>query len=728
MMRAGIQGAKKLKLRKSGETRGIRRRGSSTLASGAVWAVARARAAASAAVTQAEQAHSRLRDAIDILPEGIVFLDKEGRYILWNQKYADIYKRSADLFHVGAKLEDTLRVGVARGDYPEAIGREEAWLTDRLARLHALHSRHEQVLADGRCILIEERQTQDGGVIGLRVDITEMKQREASFRLLFEDNPVPMFVYSRTDLTILAVNDAAVAHYGFDRNSLVGGPLARIHLGADQASFFPFERASEEEQAGRTWTHRKASGETIDVTVFARPLNYRGVEAMMLAAVDITERKRAEERVAYMAHHDALTGLANRVLLHQRMEEMLARIARHGGNMAALCIDLDDFKSVNDTLGHPFGDLLLRAVAKRLGAALRSDDLVARLGGDEFAVLQGEVTDPADVTHLAERLVAAVSEPYDIDGHAVSISASIGVALAPGDSLDADRLLKDADIALYRAKSDGRGTFRFFEPEMDARVQARRSMELDLRAAVHAAALVVNYQPLVNLDSGDITGFEALLRWPHAQRGLVPPAEFIPIAEETGLITQIGAFVLNRACADAVAWPLPLKVAVNLSPRQFKAGNLLTIVSEALKAARLPPERLELEITEALLLDKTDLVLATLHALRALGVRISMDDFGTGYSSLSYLRSFPFDKIKIDRSFVTDVGANVDSQAIVKAIVSLGASLGITITAEGIESDNDLARLRAEGCKEGQGYLFSMAKPQEEILAALAELQCRQVA
>ena len=719
------QKTKRKKIRAIAKRDRLRRAPSTRIETGAVAAVNRARAAAEAAVAEAERAHARLRDAIDILPEGIVFLDKEARYILWNQKYADIYKRSADLFHTGAKLEDTLRVGVARGDYPEAIGREEEWLADRLAKLHATHSRHEQTLSNGRCILIEERQTRDGGIIGLRVDITELKQREASFRLLFEDNPVPMFVYARTGLGILAASEAAVAHYRFDRAALIGSPLARIQPGADEALLATFEEASEEEQAGRTWTHRKASGETIDVTVFARRLNYQGTDAVMIAAIDITERKRAEARVAYMAHHDALTGLPNRVLLRERMEEMLVRITRHGGSMAALCIDLDNFKWVNDTLGHPVGDLLLRAVAGRLGAELRADDLVARLGGDEFAVLQGDVSDPADVTHLAERLVAAIAEPYDLDGHAISISASIGVALAPGDSLDADRLLKNADIALYRAKGDGRGTFRFFEAEMDARIQARRLLELDLRAAIQAGALAVNYQPLVNLISGETTGFEALVRWRHAERGFVPPAEFIPIAEETGLIAQIGAFVLNRACTDAAAWPLPLKVAVNLSPRQFKTGNLLAIVAEALEAAHLPPERLELEITEALLLDKTDLVLATLHALRALGVRISMDDFGTGYSSLSYLRSFPFDKIKIDRSFVADMGANADSQAIVKAIVSLGSSLGITITAEGVESESDLARLKAEGCDEGQGYLFSMAKPQAEVLAALARVKRR---
>ena len=299
------------------------------------------------------------------------------------------------------------------------------------------------------------------------------------------------------------------------------------------------------------------------------------------------------------------------------------------------------------------------------------------------------------------------------------IGASIGIALAPGDGDDADRLLKNSDLALYRAKADGKSAFRFFEADMDARAQARRRLEMDLRQAMLAGTLEIHYQPLVQLQSGRVSGLEALLRWPHPERGFVPPSEFIPVAEETGLIAPLGAHVLRQACADAAQWPAPVKLAVNLSPLQFRTGNLFTIVKGALEQSGLPPSRLELEITETLLLDKADHVLATLHALRALGVGISMDDFGTGYSSLSYLRSFPFDKIKIDQSFVHDLGSNPEGQAIVRAILSLGSSLGITITAEGVETDADLACLKAAGCHEGQGYLFSKAQPQTEILKLL---------
>ena len=679
-----------------------------------------ARAEAEAAIEQARQAHARLRDAIDILPQGIVFLDAEGRYILWNKEYANIYRRSADLFREGTKLEDTLRVGIARGDYPQAAGREEEWLAERLSQLYHPRGRHEQRLSDGRHILIEERRTSDGGIIGLRVDITEMKQREASFRMLFDANPVPMFVSRRADHRVLAVNDAAVEHYGYTRKQFLAMSLPDIHHGEENDDLTAIADGALEYEAGRTWRHRRADGRPIDVAIFSRLLTYDNEHATLVAALDITERKRAEARVAYMAHHDALTSLPNRVMLRVRMEEMLGRMSRSGDGVAALCIDLDNFKTVNDTLGHSFGDLLLQDVATRLRSAVRGEDTVARLGGDEFAVLQSGLSSPDDVSAFAQRILDVMAEPFNLDGHVVCVGASVGIAIAPADGTDPDRLLKNADMALYRAKSDGRGTFRFFEPDMDARAQARRRLEVDLRAALAAEDFQIHYQPLVELSSGAITGFEALMRWPHATRGMIPPTEFIPVAEEIGLISQIGAFVLRRACADAALWPAHVKVAVNLSPVQFRSGNLLQVVIDALEASGLSPHRLELEITETLLLERSEAVLATLHALRALGVRISMDDFGTGYSSLSYLRSFPFDKIKIDRSFVHGLQRQADSQAIVRAIVSLGSSLGITITAEGIEDESDLACLKAEGCNEGQGYLFAKAQPQADVLRLLS--------
>jgi diguanylate cyclase (GGDEF)-like protein/PAS domain S-box-containing protein len=686
----------------------------------------RAEAETAIAVEEARLAHARLRAAIDILPEGVVFLDSEGRYILWNQQYADIYKRSADLFQPGVKLEDTLRIGVARGDYPDALGREETWIRERVERLYNPTGRHEQLLSDGRTILIEERLTGDGGVIGLRVDITEMKKREASFRLLFDGNPVPMFVYALDDFRILAVNDATVKHYGYSREAMLTMKLGAIHSG-DCEALDTIDKTAED-SAGRTWQHCKACGSIIDVAIFFSQLTYEGQSAALIAAVDITARKRAEARIAFMAHHDALTSLPNRVLLRLRMEEMLAELRHGGSGFAVICLDLDNFKWVNDTLGHSLGDTLLQQLGERLRRELPERETVARLGGDEFAILQSHVEKPGDVTELMARLLSVFGEPFDLDGHTVTVGASMGVALAPDDGCDADRLLKNADMALYRAKAEGKGAFCFFEQDMDARVQSRRRLEIDMRTALQAGGFEVHYQPLVGLASGEFRAFEALIRWPHPERGMISPVEFIPVAEETGLISQLGLFVLRRACADAVRWPDGVSVAVNLSPIQFKNGLLLQTVHDALADAGLPPTRLELEITEALLLDKSELVSSTLHALRALGVRISMDDFGTGYSSLSYLRSFPFDKIKIDRSFVHDISANADSQAIVRAIVSLGESLGIKITAEGVETENDLAYLKAEGCTEGQGFLFSKALPQREILALLAEQKTRRAA
>ncbi len=681
----------------------------------------RKRAETEAAIAEARKSHERLREAIDILPQGIVFLDAEGRYILWNKKYAEIYNRSSDQFKPGARLQDTIRVGVERGDYPEATGREEEWIADRLKKLYQPGERHEQTLSDGRVILIEERLTEDGGVIGLRVDITELKQREASFRLLFDSNPVPMIVCALDDERILGVNDAAVEHYGYSRAEFENLTIRSVQAFEAEPPWAG-DRSSDELTA-RTWKHVRADGTLIDLAIYSRHLVYNDQPAVLLALMDITERKRAEARLAFMAQHDGLTGLPNRNLLRQQMDEILLHTRRSAEKVAVLVLGLDNFKAVNDTLGHGIGDKLLRGVAKRLRSTLREEDPLARLNSDEFAIVQSGLTRPEDAVVLAKRLLEAIADPYLLDGHSVVIGASIGIAMAPGDGDESEKLLKSADMALSRAKNDSRGTFSFFEAEMDARAQGRRKIELDLRDAIQNDVLRPYYQPLIDLSTGRITGFEALVRWPDSERGMISPAEFIPVAEETGLINALGGLMLRRACADAALWPDDVRVAVNLSPLQFRNGNLLSMVTEALKQSGLPAKRLELEITETLLLEKSSQVLATLHALRALGVRISMDDFGTGYSSLSYLRSFPFDKIKIDQSFVRGLGGNRDAQAIVRSIVSLGKGLGVIITAEGVETEAELSCLRAEGCHEGQGFLFSRARPNVEIVRLL-HAQC----
>jgi len=415
-----------------------------------------------------------------------------------------------------------------------------------------------------------------------------------------------------------------------------------------------------------------------------------------------------------MARHDALTDLPNRVLLRERLEHELMRVKR-GDCLAVLCLDLDHFKSVNDTLGHPVGDELLKLVSDRLRGCVRELDTIARFGGDEFAIIMTQLQQPMDAASLARRIRDSIIKPYQIDGHQIITDISIGVSVAPNDGTEPDRLLKNADLALYGAKSEGRGTYRFFEPEMDTRMKARRELELDLRNALANKEFELYYQPLVNLQTNEITAFEALLRWHHPRRGMISPADFIPIAEETGLIIQIGEWVLRTACQETANWPDHVKVAVNLSPVQVKSRNLMKVVMAALADSGMAPNKLQLEITESLLMQNTFSTLTTLHELRKLGVQIAMDDFGTGYSSLSYLRSFPFDKIKIDRSFIQDLANGAEPLAIVHAVAGLAKCLNMISTAEGVETQQQLETLQAAGCTEMQGYLFSKAKPAKEV-------------
>ena len=442
---------------------------------------------------------------------------------------------------------------------------------------------------------------------------------------------------------------------------------------------------------------------------------------------DITERRHAELKIAHMARHDSLTDLPKRVLLGERLAEALAHVER-GQQLAVLCLDIDQFKNVNDALGHPIGDELLRKVSARLRHCVRDTDTVSRVGGDEFTIIQSNIVGAVDAKQLAVRILEAIIAPYNVHGHTVIIKGSIGIAMAPADGTDPHELLKNADMALYGAKADDCAMFRFFEPKMDAQMKARRTLEISLRHALENGEFALHYQPVMSLDKGSMKSCEALLRWHHPERGMVPPLEFIPVAEEIGLIVALGEWVIRQACADAAKWPGQIGVAVNLSPTQLNSENLLPTILNALATSRLPANRVELKITEAVLMQNTETTLKTLHQLRSLGISISLDDFGTGYSSLSYLRSFPFDRIKIDRSFISGLGSNSESTAIVKAVTDLAESLSMTTTAEGVETQAQLDQVRELGCTDVQGYFFSKPVPVEDLTRLFVRPAKRKIA
>jgi diguanylate cyclase (GGDEF)-like protein/PAS domain S-box-containing protein len=552
-----------------------------------------------------------------------------------------------------------------------------------------------------------------------------MRTQYERFNAAVDNMPLGFCMVDR-EQKLLTANTRFGELYGLPSDMILPGtPLrtsleyraANGHFGDDIGPDFVEQRLAAARKP-EPWHVTRATRDGRTISVSHQPLPGG---SSLSTHEDITARREAEVQIAHMAHYDALTDLPNRVLFRERLVKALESIDR--GKLAVLCVDLDRFKSVNDTLGHPIGDALLRAVGDRLRASARPTDLVARLGGDEFAIIQTETEQPFGATALATRLIAEIAKPFELDGHQVMIDASVGISIAPSDGSDPDKLLKSADMALYRAKNHGRDSYRFFEPDMDARMQLRRQLELDLRRALTLGEFEVYYQPLVTLKTGNITGFEALLRWHHPERGMIPPMEFIPVAEEIGLIGQIGAWVLKQACLEAATWPDDIHIAVNLSPAQFKHRAVVLDVVAALGASGLPAHRLEVEITETVLLQDTEATVGILDELHNLGVRISMDDFGTGYSSLAYLQKFPFDKIKIDRSFVKDLSERPQSIAIIRAVTAMSTSLGMKTTAEGVETEEELQTLKEEGCTEVQGYLFSKPVPAAQAAKLLQSLK-----
>ena len=678
-----------------------------------------------------------LVEALNRLSLGLIIFDKKREIVFCNRRYMEIYRLSPEQVKAGTPISEMIQHRLGLG--LKVLQKPDEYIRERIGSPVVVTTTIQEFI-DGKVIAYTAYPMPDGGGLATHEDITE---REAMIAQLKQQQGGPSADHEEAlrirnmqfDMAInnmsqgLCFFDAAhrlivcnrryIEMYDLPPDRVAPGMLLseivdmRFEVGS-------FPAMSREEYL--LWRTKVAvSADPTDSIVELRngrtfKIRHRPMPNFGWVATheDITEQRQAEIKIEYMAHHDALTGLGNRVLLNQRLEGALDRIAEPE-MLAVHHLDLDQFKAVNDTFGHAAGDKLLKIVAERLRALVRDSDTIARMGGDEFVIVQMPISDPAEAKLLAQRIIAAMSEPFDLDGHQAVIGTSVGIATGPGEGLTPDKMLRNADLALYRAKDHGRGTFRFFEPAMDLQMQTRRVMEQDLRRALPAGEFELYYQPVVDLGSNEVSGFEALIRWNHPKHGLVAPAAFIPLAEEIGFIIPMGEWVIRQACATAARWPEELRVAVNISAAQFRNSGLLPVIVGALSASGLSPTRLEIEITETVLLQNRETTLAVLHQLRALGIRIAMDDFGTGYSSLTYLQSFPFDKIKIDRSFVKDIGHNTGSLNIVRAVAALANGFGMSATAEGVETHGQLAQIVAAGCTEMQGYLFSQPLPAAEI-------------
>jgi diguanylate cyclase (GGDEF)-like protein len=688
----------------------------------------------------------RFEAALSNISHGLTMYDAEGQLVVANKRYQQIYDLPDDMLRPGTPFAQAaaLRHEARTETIPKSVEFVEAVLGESTSEQETVEAFR---LADDRVVSVRQAQMPDGGFIRTHQDITTQVERFETVRRAEREAARQNRVLKQQNMRFdVAINNMSQGLCMFDRRQRLVvcneryAQLYRLPPALTQAGTRLQDiigHSSAHGMAPRTTDNvdnrMVLAGNGIEgkdevefedgrtISIHIRPMAGGGFVA---THEDVTERRRTEAQVRHLARHDALTDLPNRAFLRDEMEGIAQRIKR-GETLAVLCLDLDHFKTVNDTLGHAVGDGVLTTVAERLRKCARETDIVVRLGGDEFAIVAQSLGDSRDAAALAERVVRSIALPMDIDGNQVNAGTSIGIAMAPSDGEDAETLLRNADTALYRAKSEGRGNFHFFERGMDEALQHRRILEHGLKGALARSEFRLMYQPLIDLSTNRICCFEALLRWDHPERGTIAPSDFIPVAEETGLISSIGEWVLREACAEASAWPDDIRIAVNLSPAQFHQRGLVEHVIRALSASNLRPERLELEVTESLLLAETETTLQTLHRLRALGVRISMDDFGTGYSSLSYLRSFPFDKIKIDRTFVAGLEPGDESTAIIRAVVGLGQSLGMSTTAEGIETEAQLDAVRAQGCNEVQGYLFSPPLPGSGAAALLGLEQTR---
>jgi len=667
--------------------------------------------------------------ALNNMVQGVNMFDAHARLLLFNERYLQMYRLSPEVVKPGCTIRELVENRIRSGTF-FAIDSEryiadltKALLHDRTPSLKTLE------LEDGRVIAVSSQPMEGGGWVVTHEDITERhragKELERTRNFLdtvLENVPASIIVKDARDLRFLLLNRASEEFLGVPRDQILGKTARDLFPLGDAEAMEERDRQLLAEGKRKVFSARPVETpgngrRVVTSTRIAIPGEDGGPQYLVNVLQDVTERKRAEAQIAHMAHFDGLTDLPNRSAFNECFATTLERAAKDKNRFALLCLDLDRFKEVNDVFGHAVGDSLLRMVASRLANAA-GEAFLARLGGDEFAVIAGGDAQPESAVALGEQLMAAFAEEFVIDGNRLHIGLSIGVAIFPADGTDASSLMANADAALYRAKTGGRGSIRFFEAEMDHRLRERRALVHELHSAIERGELTLYYQPQARID-GEITGFEALVRWKHPMRGLIPPDVFIPAAEESGLILPIGEWVLREACREAASWPKPLNIGINLSPIQFRHGDLPGLVHAVLLETGLSPGRLELEITESVLIDDFARGVAILRRLKLLGVHIAMDDFGTGYSSLSNLQAFAFDRIKIDRSFISSLQSNRQSATIVRAVIGLGRGLDLPVIAEGVETADQLSFLSSASCDEVQGYLVGKPLPIESYADAV---------
>ena len=673
-----------------------------------------------------EQSNLLLHTALKNMAHGLCMFDSEQRLVVCNERYGEMYGLGPEQVKPGTTLRSILEARVRAGMSPQDTAQYIEARLDEVAKRLPYYV--ENVLRDGHIYAVSHRPMPEGGWVATHIDITEQRRAEQELDetrkflvSIIENIPVSVVVKDAQTRKYLLVNRAFETMLGIPRSAMLDRTSFDIHRPKDAKSIDDADTESLQDSDQVNYKEIEVNtpmrGPRMQSTRRMVIKNSRGEAKCIIAVIeDVTERKKAEQRIAFLAHHDALTGLANRAALIQKIEEAAARRRRLEEPFTVLLLDLDRFKQVNDTLGHPAGDALLIEVATRLKSLLRETDVLARLGGDEFAVIQAGESDQRKAAKLlAERIIEMLRQPFEIDGGNISIGTSIGIAPAFEHGTESEDLLKMADLALYRAKSSGRNGYCFFDPEMSEIASARQEIESDLRCAVQQNEFELHYQPIVDSKTRRICSAEALVRWRHPTKGLIYPDLFIPLAEETGLITQIGDWVLRAACIEAATWPTEIKVAINLSLVQFRKTNLPDLVMRVLADTGLPPERLELEITETALIESAAECLPALRQFKAMGITIVLDDFGTGYSSLSQLAMFPFDRIKIDKSFTQNMTKRSECAAIISATLTLAQSLDIATTAEGVETVDQYRLLRLAGVTSLQGYLFKRPGLASEI-------------